>query len=140
MIQDINQPYFESIISGLKQLDIDGESTQELIQQIGMEEQMLSQLIMSMPIDKVEYYFNMRRINDNLPTLPKKEKKEKKPNNTYIDARGMKWIIQKEFIQGKRGIYVYWIGDSIDGRVGFRGNLKRDVISQIKNKFGEFGK
>lgn len=70
----------------------------------------------------------------NKPTKPKKEK------NTFIDARGMKWIIQKESIEKKRGEYRYWMADSIDGKVGYKGDLKRDVIKQIKNKFGEFGK
>jgi len=70
----------------------------------------------------------------NKPTKPKKEKR------TFIDATGMIWLIKKESIEKKRGEYRYWMGDSIDGKYGFKGDLKRDVINQIKNKFGEFGK
>ena len=48
------------IIYMLKDIDIDGETMQYILNQVGMEEQMLRQLIMSQPIDEVRYWFDER--------------------------------------------------------------------------------
>tara|TARA_R110000782_G_scaffold21110_2_gene56898 strand:- start:2327 stop:3046 length:720 start_codon:yes stop_codon:yes gene_type:complete len=51
---------FKKVVKKLKEIEIDGESTQHLLQKIGHEEQMLRQLIMSMPIDDVITLFKER--------------------------------------------------------------------------------
>jgi hypothetical protein len=48
------------IIYMLKDIDVDGETMQYILNQVGMEEQMLRQLIMSQPIDEVRYWFDER--------------------------------------------------------------------------------
>lgn len=51
---------FKKVVKKLKKIEIDGESTQQLLQEIGHEEQMLRQLVMSMPIDVVVALFKER--------------------------------------------------------------------------------
>jgi hypothetical protein len=55
----------EEIISTLKSLThkgdtVDGETMQYILKEVGMEDQMLRQLIMSQPIDEVKYWFDER--------------------------------------------------------------------------------
>ena len=51
----------EDIIQELKFLDVDGETMQYILERVGMEDQMLRQLIMSQPIEEVEYMFKERK-------------------------------------------------------------------------------
>jgi hypothetical protein len=51
---------FKKVVKKLKEIEIDGENTQQLLQEIGHEEQMLRQLVMSMPIDVVVALFKER--------------------------------------------------------------------------------
>jgi hypothetical protein len=48
------------IIHMLRDIDVDGETMQYILNKVGMEEQMLRQLIMSQPIDEVRYWFDER--------------------------------------------------------------------------------
>ena len=50
----------EDIIKELKFLEVDGETTQHILSEIGMEDQMLRQLIMSQPIDEIKYLIEER--------------------------------------------------------------------------------
>jgi len=43
-----------AVIQQLKQMEVDGETMQYILQQVGMDEQMLRQLMMSMPMYQVE--------------------------------------------------------------------------------------
>lgn len=51
---------FKKVVKKLTYIEIDGESTQHLLQKIGQEEQMLRQLMMSMPMNLVNDYYNER--------------------------------------------------------------------------------
>ena len=55
---------------------IDGETTQQLLESIGMEDQMLHQLVMSQPIDKIKYLLEEREDLEKVRILDeiKKEK------------------------------------------------------------------
>ena len=44
----------EEIISKLKEMDVDGETMQYIIESVGMKDQMLRQLVMTADIDDVE--------------------------------------------------------------------------------------
>jgi len=48
------------IIYMLKDIDVDGETMQYILNKVGMEEQMLRQLIMSQPIEDVMYLVEER--------------------------------------------------------------------------------
>ena len=41
---------------------VDGETMQYILERVGMEDQMLRQLIMSQPIEEVEYMFEERKL------------------------------------------------------------------------------
>ena len=49
------------IIQQLKLMEVDGETMQYILKQVGMEDQMLSQLMMTMPIEQVEYLMEERK-------------------------------------------------------------------------------
>lgn len=51
---------FKKAVKNLRSIEIDGESTQNLLQEIGHEEQMLRQLMMSMPMNLVNDYYDER--------------------------------------------------------------------------------
>ena len=51
----------ELIVSTLKDYNVNGEELETLINDLGMEEQMLRQLVMSQPIGEVEYVFEERK-------------------------------------------------------------------------------
>jgi len=55
----------KEIISNLNTLDngvgVDGETMQYILQQVGMEWQMLRQLMLTMPIEQVEYLIEERK-------------------------------------------------------------------------------
>lgn len=51
----------EDIIKELKFLEVDGETTQHILSKTGMEGQMLRQLIMTLPLEQVEYLIEERK-------------------------------------------------------------------------------
>ena len=53
--------HVEQIVSMLKHIDVDGETMQYIIKSVGMEDQMLRQLMMTQPINDVEYNWEVRR-------------------------------------------------------------------------------
>jgi hypothetical protein len=59
-----NPGVIETIIDMLSHIDVDGETMEHIIKQVGMEQQMLRQLIMSSPIE-----WSVRLLNEkvNLP-------------------------------------------------------------------------
>ena len=50
----------EDIIQELKFLDVDGETMQYILKEVGMEDQMLRQLMMSQPVEEIRYMFEER--------------------------------------------------------------------------------
>ena len=56
----------ERIISDLSHIGVDGETMQYILENVGMEDQMLRQLMMSQPIDEVNYMFLERTILENI--------------------------------------------------------------------------
>ena len=51
----------KSIIQDISLVGIDGETMQYILQQTGMEWQMLRQLMLTMPIEQVEYLMEERK-------------------------------------------------------------------------------
>ena len=49
------------IIEELKKMDVDGETMQYILKKTGMEDQMLRQLIMTLPIEQTEYLLEERK-------------------------------------------------------------------------------
>jgi len=58
---NIQEEYLESVDLITIPLPTDGEQTQALLKELGMEDQMLRQLIMSMPFDMVETLYLERK-------------------------------------------------------------------------------
>jgi hypothetical protein len=50
----------QTVINTLNEIDVDGETMQYILQQVGMEWQMLRQLMLTMPIEQVEYLIEER--------------------------------------------------------------------------------
>jgi hypothetical protein len=51
----------QDVIKWLQTNEIDGESMENIIREVGMEDQMLRQLILTMPIEQVEPLINERK-------------------------------------------------------------------------------
>ena len=51
----------EEVVAMLKHIQVDGETMQCILERVGMEDQMLRQLVMSQPIGEVEYVFEERK-------------------------------------------------------------------------------
>jgi hypothetical protein len=51
----------EEVISMLRHMEVDGETMQYILEKVGMEDQMLRQLVMSQPIGEVEYMYQERK-------------------------------------------------------------------------------
>ena len=51
----------EEVISMLRHMEIDGETMQYILDEVGQSDQMLRQLIMSQPIDEVDYMYEERK-------------------------------------------------------------------------------
>lgn len=49
------------IIQELKKIEVDGETMQYILEKTGMEWQMLRQLIMTLPLEQVEYLIEERQ-------------------------------------------------------------------------------
>ena len=56
-----NPGVVETVIDMLKHIEVDGETTQHILSKIGMEWQMLRQLIMTLPTEQVEYLIEERK-------------------------------------------------------------------------------
>lgn len=56
-----NEKKVESIIDILKEIDVDGETMQYILSKVGMESQMLKQLVMTSPLDEVINHFEERK-------------------------------------------------------------------------------
>ena len=50
-----------AVIQQLKQMEVDGETMQHILKQVGMDEQMLRQLMMTMPMNQVEDLMEERK-------------------------------------------------------------------------------
>jgi hypothetical protein len=48
------------VINILREIEVDGETMQYIIEKVGMDDQMLRQLVMSQPIEEVRYMFEER--------------------------------------------------------------------------------
>ena len=55
-----NEIKTQSVIQQLKAMDVDGETMQYILKQVGMEWQILRQLMLTMPIEQVEYLMEER--------------------------------------------------------------------------------
>ena len=51
----------QRVIDILDEIEVDGETTQYILKETGMEWQMLRQLIMTLPIEQVEYLIEERK-------------------------------------------------------------------------------
>jgi len=51
----------QAVIQQLKQMEVDGETMQYILEQVGMDEQMLRQLVMTMPMNQVEDLMEERK-------------------------------------------------------------------------------
>ena len=51
----------QRVIDILDEIEVDGETTQYILKEIGMEWQMLRQLVMTLPIEQVEYLIEERK-------------------------------------------------------------------------------
>jgi hypothetical protein len=50
----------QTVINQLNDIEVDGETMQHILQKVGMEWQMLRQLMLTMPIEQVEYLIEER--------------------------------------------------------------------------------
>jgi len=51
----------KEVIAKLQAIDVDGETMQYIIEKVGMEDQMLRQLVLTQPFDDVEYVWEERK-------------------------------------------------------------------------------
>ena len=56
-----NPGVVETVIDMLKHIEVDGETMQHILSKTGMEWQMLRQLIMTLPLEQVEYLIEERK-------------------------------------------------------------------------------
>jgi len=56
-----NELMINDIINKLRIIEVDGETMQYILEEVGMEDQMLRQLIMSQPIGEVNYMYEERK-------------------------------------------------------------------------------
>ena len=63
MVEGINKDHHlvQTIINQLGDIEVDGETMQYILQKVGMEWQMLRQLMLSMPLQQVEYLIEERK-------------------------------------------------------------------------------
>ena len=59
----------ERVISDLSHIGVDGETMQYILERVGMEDQMLRQLIMSQPIEELKYMYEERRLFESFSNL-----------------------------------------------------------------------
>ena len=51
----------EAVIDILNEIEVDGETMQHILKETGMEWQMLRQLMLTMPLEQVEYLIEERK-------------------------------------------------------------------------------
>ena len=51
----------QTIINQLNDIEVDGETMQHILQKVGMEWQILRQLMLTMPLEQVEYLIEERK-------------------------------------------------------------------------------
>ena len=51
----------QAVIQQLKHMDVDGETMQYILKEVGMEWQMLRQLMLTAPIEQVEYLLEEKK-------------------------------------------------------------------------------
>ena len=56
-----NELMIKDVINKLQIIGVDGETMQYILKSVGMEDQMLSQLMMSVDLGSVEYQFEERK-------------------------------------------------------------------------------
>jgi hypothetical protein len=56
-----NELMINDIINKLRIIKVDGETMQYILEEVGMEDQMLRQLVMSQPIEEVNYMYEERK-------------------------------------------------------------------------------
>jgi hypothetical protein len=56
-----NKVVVDTVIDLLNNMDCDGETMQFILKKVGMEWQMLRQLMLTMPIEQVEYLIDERK-------------------------------------------------------------------------------
>jgi hypothetical protein len=56
-----NKVIVDTVIDLLIDIDCDGETMEFILHKVGMEYQMLRQLILSMPLEQVEYFLEERK-------------------------------------------------------------------------------
>jgi hypothetical protein len=61
-----NPGVVETIIDMLNHIEVDGETMEYILKKVGMEDQMLRQLMMSQPIDEVNYMFEEKTELENI--------------------------------------------------------------------------
>lgn len=55
----------QSVIDTLREIDVDGETMQFILEKVGMEDQMLKQLISTADEYNLNYYLNLRTFEKN---------------------------------------------------------------------------
>jgi hypothetical protein len=61
MVMEDNKVIVDTVIDLLNNMDCDGETMQFILKKVGMEWQMLRQLMLTMPIEQVEYLIDERK-------------------------------------------------------------------------------
>jgi hypothetical protein len=57
----VNHHLVQTVIDTLNEIEVDGETMQCILQKLGMDWQMLRQLMLTMPIEQVEYLLEERK-------------------------------------------------------------------------------
>jgi hypothetical protein len=57
----VNHHLVQTVIDILNEIEVDGETMQHILKETGMEWQMLRQLMLTMPIEQVEYLIEERK-------------------------------------------------------------------------------
>ncbi len=57
----VNHFLVQTVIDILNEIEVDGETMQHILKETGMEWQMLRQLMLTMPIEQVEYLIEERK-------------------------------------------------------------------------------
>jgi hypothetical protein len=61
MVMEDNKVVVDTVIDLLNNMECDGETMQFILKKVGMEWQMLRQLMLTMPIEQVEYLIDERK-------------------------------------------------------------------------------
>ena len=62
---EYHQKAVEDVIAKLRKMEVDGETMQYILKKVGMEDQMLKQLIGTAEEENLNYYLNLRTIEKN---------------------------------------------------------------------------